>query len=64
MRILGDIKRFAGTEPEFIPFPATYLDQRRWMDEPDAEAKRIDGALPQPQFTDIHNRWKRESEAV
>ena len=41
--ILSDIERrlkgeWDGADPQFIPHPTTYLNQRRWEDEPDQDA--------------------------
>lgn len=35
--------RVHGTEPRFIPFPATWLNQERWSDEVDEQQAEADG---------------------
>lgn len=32
-------KEFAGTDPKFIPYPATWLNGERWLDQPPAKSK-------------------------
>lgn len=32
------IARYSGSDPQFIPLPATWLNQKRWLDDPPAPA--------------------------
>lgn len=42
-------KRYAGSDPKFIPLPATWLNQKRWLDE-----------APQPSRQDVAAQFYRE----
>ena len=67
---MKDIKtRYTNTEKRFIPNPATYLNQRRWEDEPISESSRTgkDRELyqsPTDQFWERTKRRIRETAAT
>lgn len=41
--LTAHLPSWRGCEPRFIPHPATWLDQDRWLDEPDHSANPSDG---------------------
>lgn len=38
-------KRWAGSDPKFIPLPATWLNGQRWLDEAPVKSMKIEGII-------------------
>jgi hypothetical protein len=51
-KILKDIERFESSELQFIPHAATYLNGKRWEDEPTPMARAGPTARGQPDIFD------------
>jgi hypothetical protein len=51
--ILGKLEKYAWPEdPQFIPHPSTWLNQKRWEDEPTSNVATF---KPKPKHRDLRN---------
>jgi len=57
--ILDGVERYKRTKPPYADwcFPATFLNQGRWMDEPDIQVKKNHG--PSERDLELIAEWER-----